>query len=302
VSGLPRRSNDRRTGLFEQARGALRALGVVDADFACPICGAGFGRGALADGLLSLEHVPPRSQGGNAILLTCRSCNNFSGYSFEADADAKSRVLQQARGLLQGKGGSFGSFIMEVDGQEINVDVGREDGTTVLKVSQLHNDPASVDIVQKALAAFEKGSTFNLRTQKRFRGRRAWISDLKAAFLLCAAKFGYSYALSNNLRPVRCQILRPNEEIFPCRYLMDCDMPSSKILVSGAGDLVVLKVGENVVALPWLAPCEDVIESYSAAVERTTYTGNTLAFPTSFEAALDHYRGARRRGGEECRL
>ena len=48
----------------------------------CPLCRRPFGREGLASGTLTFEGAPPKSYGGKPVALTCRPCNNSSGYMY----------------------------------------------------------------------------------------------------------------------------------------------------------------------------------------------------------------------------
>ena len=54
--------------------------------YPCPICLTPFTIEALADKRLSAEHVPPKSVGGQELVLTCTSCNNLAGTKLDAHA------------------------------------------------------------------------------------------------------------------------------------------------------------------------------------------------------------------------
>lgn len=54
--------------------------------YICPICGNGFLGEALDQSYvnpLTLEHLPPKSLGGKPLILTCKNCNNTSGYKLD---------------------------------------------------------------------------------------------------------------------------------------------------------------------------------------------------------------------------
>lgn len=51
--------------------------------YICPLCLSPFTLKSIegSNPALTLEHVPPKSLGGSAAILTCRNCNNTSGHS-----------------------------------------------------------------------------------------------------------------------------------------------------------------------------------------------------------------------------
>ena len=60
---------------------------------ACPLCMAGFTRDQASAGRsVTLEHVPPKSLGGQARCLTCRPCNARAGDTIDQVAAMTKRV------------------------------------------------------------------------------------------------------------------------------------------------------------------------------------------------------------------
>lgn len=66
--------------------------------YLCHVCVAPFTSEAVFDGALSVEHVPPRSLGGQELLLTCTQCNNVAGTKLDASASTQEEVRLAMRG------------------------------------------------------------------------------------------------------------------------------------------------------------------------------------------------------------
>jgi hypothetical protein len=87
---------ERRERWFTDGAAALRrtltTMGMEDSlpsdgqFYACPLCLNAYGREAFEGGVFSDEHVPPRTAGGRALVLTCRRCNHTAGTAMDADA------------------------------------------------------------------------------------------------------------------------------------------------------------------------------------------------------------------------
>jgi hypothetical protein len=67
--------------MFDRGASALHALSPSVQDvYGCPLCLRGFSKDEVeADGMLSDEHAPPESLGGEVVCLTCRDCNSSAG-------------------------------------------------------------------------------------------------------------------------------------------------------------------------------------------------------------------------------
>ena len=72
--------------------------------YGCPQCLDVFVRSSIETGELTAEHVPPKSLGGKALILTCRTCNNTSGSQIEAHARKRENLLEHREALEGGRG------------------------------------------------------------------------------------------------------------------------------------------------------------------------------------------------------
>jgi hypothetical protein len=227
--------------------------------------------------------------GGRSLLLTCRWCNNRSGYLFEGEAKARLEYELQANAFFGERDGDFGPWVLEKGGIRANVYVTRENGVTCLRLCNRHNDPANLKRLRDEFDGFGKDSEFCLTTGKGYRERPAAIADLKAAYLLCVAKFGYRFASRETLRVVREQIINPADEIFRTRYFYGSDLPESTIIVIEELGLVALRLGRRVVVMPWPSRSIDAFSHTVEKLGRSSLTGRGFRFPKDFEAILDHH-------------
>ena len=124
--------------------------------------------------------------------------------------------------------------------------------------------------------------------------RLALVGDLKAAFLAAFATFGYRYACDPRLKPVRQQILHPDQQIIDgwswsitanqpdnARYLVVLIEPLSAVLV---------KLDMVDVLLPWLdSPLNFYVELATTYIPHGPLqgSGEYFAWPTTLEMMLD---------------
>src|SRR5437867_4136068 len=87
--------------LFAQGAAIVGRYGPAFADsYVCPLCLNAFRFDALADGRLTVEHVPPRRLGGRGLLLTCARCNSWAGTAMDSHAASWETVSEFAGGDL----------------------------------------------------------------------------------------------------------------------------------------------------------------------------------------------------------
>lgn len=70
--------------------------------YVCPLCGNGYSREAIAEKVITIEHVPPEALGGKPLCLTCRDCNNNAGRGVDAHMHRRETVWAMMRGTMTG--------------------------------------------------------------------------------------------------------------------------------------------------------------------------------------------------------
>jgi hypothetical protein len=136
------------------------------------------------------------------------------------------------------------------------------------------------------------GGDLVITSQARYDPRLALIGDLRAAFLVAFAAFGYRYALDQRLRPVRQQILNPDAKLIDGWgvTLTQPEDDQSLLLLTEPIPAVLVKLGRIAVLLPWL---DSPLNFYD--VLATTYrpngplqgSGQEVEWPTTLEMVLD---------------
>lgn len=289
-------SKKRKEKLFELGvLAAEKALGTQSLYF-CPLCGDSFDHVSLIQGKLTLEHVPPKSHGGKGIILTCQECNNKAGHTVDSAAYRRKELTGFIRTLYHKQEGEAGLATFEAGGRKINVLVSNDSGTTNIKILDKNNDPEVVRYLQEYMKNLADsgnavGTQFKITAKARYHKRFSEISDLRSAFLVCSARFGYSYSFSKALVRVRDQILSPDKVILGKWYVnikAQSELPT--LAVAEKEGIVIVRIAERSLILPWVGTNYTVFESTSAAIDdksNLTVRAVTVDWPEAFVAALD---------------
>lgn len=287
--------------LFDQGEAAANRVWGLTGQYVCPLCQVRFEREALGSGELTVDHAPPEAIGGTPIILTCKRCNNTAGHTIDADAASREALQDFQRMMLDAEAGASGRAIITWGNERLTVDVEVDKGgTTGFKVLGNLNDPAKVraatEYMQRlAVEGRTDGYTFQVISFRRFNQRHARVSDLRSAFLLCVAKFGYSYGFNITLGAILRQISNPDDPILD-RWWFDNhpDAKQNAIAIAELDGIVIVTFAGVTTLLPW--PTHS-IEHYrslmTAIIERKPVTFTNVVkvpWPTSFEAIYDHAR------------
>lgn len=264
--------------------------------YCCPICCNIFTRADLENGKLTLEHVPPKSQGGKGIALTCSSCNNTSGYSIDAEVANREEVLK-ASALLTQKGSYDGDIALtfgDGDSKPLNFRLNVENGHVNFYLQQKHNHPNAQDLVLNFFEGHNKQlqgvtSSIKFSTRRRYKARLANIGYLKSAFLVCFAAFGYTYAFDKNLEIVRRQIINPTDDILKCYIIRsggDTFEKDSLVLLESPTNALGVLFNDTAILLPLpsFVLNTDLYEFLVLSYPNTSkinFTGTKLEWPAS---------------------
>lgn len=277
-----------RLNYFNQGADALEALGLQERGYVCPICRLLFDHAQLRNGDLTIEDVPPKSVGGKALLLTCRTCNNSAGHLYENHLKLREDVFRQAQGLMGLSEGVIGHFQQTIGDTKINVDVVRSSGSVSIRVSK-KNNPRDLISSRKALESFEKGSKFQLTTGKSYIPNKAALADQKTAFLLIGAKFGYTYFLRKRVNLVREQIysgLKTGDDTI-LQYIKTDAKLGNNIAIDERAGIAFLELNSRIVGMPWISHPESNFKSRLQDAAQQELKTKLIAWPEKFEAILD---------------
>lgn len=260
VEALSGKSRQRRERLFSQGLEALEALGVnTEDEYVCPLCVHGFRRADIQ--ALTLEHVPPRSLGGNPLVLTCRRCNQSAGGPDGVDTHA--RHLEHRLDLLRGTMPKHLPVDFEVNGQSVIACL-RHTKESGMEILGLSSPPGSRERLESELRQVTPGAT---PMKLRLRGlpfdfEKHKVSWLRASYLVGFAALGYAYVLRPALAAVRQKIRDPSGVSLAGFHSWDpSGRPGLNKLAlgecSGVGEGLLTVFGQHRVLLPLYAEAND---------------------------------------------
>jgi len=201
---------------FVTSDGAV--LNILDA-FICPICLNIINKEDIEN--ITLEHVPPKSVGGNPLLVTCSHCNNTLGS--EIDYCLHNELLISH--LIQHPESASFKANYTLNGVQIKgrmkFDLKAERPTFRFTIDA--NDRVRYPSFTKELEDNWDGCSLQVVSEITSTKRNeeySNISVLKSAYLMAFAKMGYMYIFQESLDNVRAQIQNRDKEILGNAYLI----------------------------------------------------------------------------------
>ena len=175
----------------------------------CPICLSEFDRADVVAGTeVTLEHAPPKSLGGVAICLTCKSCNNKASL-----IDQHAFLSAKARNeWAEGQGAPL---VVDLFGHKRTYRFVPHDSKAPFpaRKHQLRNGTIQLDpLPPKEHLDANKGMSFRIPQRDDFE----FVSMIKSACLMVFSLMGangYKFAENIGLQPVREQIMNPEKKI-----------------------------------------------------------------------------------------
>jgi hypothetical protein len=204
---------------FSQQLKDIVQLGLYDIElpydktFICPICLKLFSENDLDIELanhLTLEDAPPYSLGGKANTLTCKKCNNEAG----SKIDAHLFELLNEQEIKSFSPNTSAYVTVEHQGQKVQgfLEIDNDGKITVTHLKK-NNHPEKLE---KYVEITGKGAKPNLFFNvSKVEIKKVEVALLKTAYILAFEHYGYPLILSKAFEPVRQQILKPDEEIYP---------------------------------------------------------------------------------------
>ena len=239
----------------------------------CPICLIPFSEAQVTSGReVTLEHVPPKTLGGNVVCLTCADCNN--------KASRLDRLVMLEKKARDDHVSGCGTRV-EVDffGHGITSGYLRQEDDADAKKFAKQPVPTSIKELPRGSkmrlpyfpigpdtnvtdADMRKGIRFRIRTPNPHKVAVSW---LRSAYLLVFSLLGsegYRYAKSDALRPVRKQIMDPDEvTISGCLSMdfSDIKSPVDPLIMMNHGNkpaFWIVIMDDKCVALPLGGPID----------------------------------------------
>lgn len=279
---------------FRKGVAALERLNAKpEGTYACPICQNAFTAGALDNGQLTLEHVPPKSVGGQEIMLTCSKCNKKAGHAVDSHVKRREDIRDFSRRQLERPLRAQIKF----PGMEnpANVKVSGAGGYFITGLPDNNNpeDQKKFEEVLERLSAKGgwDGVKFEITLQQAVDMRKARVGDLRTAYLVAFAVFGYRFALSPALDSVRKQLMNVEKKLLENFHwaLYDREAEGRHMFIMDEPVVsVCVQLDRTVVFLPGRSSDEYF---YSELPEKMTGSGNVtlrkVRWPTEMRLALD---------------
>lgn len=188
-------------------------------NYVCPICLEHFSPKDLNQGLsnpLTLEDAPPKSLGGKANTLTCKSCNNFMGK--EIDSHLAFRLNNLDRRNFSPNTKSKVKIWNEDKSAQATIEVD-DKGTIKVIHSNKNNHPQKLEEFIKTINPHSKNPVVSVEfLGKPFNPLKFQYAILKTAYLLIFERFGYIFLLDKAYNNLREQLLNPNKRIYPTKF------------------------------------------------------------------------------------
>lgn len=254
-----------------------------DKTYICPVCLNQFSENDLnndSPNPLTLEDCPPKSLGGKANILTCKSCNNTCGHEIDFHLVERMNEKDKAEFIP----GTSAKVTIEKDGSKVQgtVEV-KEDGTMQVTHSYKNNNPSLLDNFIKTVSPSKEDPFLNLKFyQTRVDPKKLQIALLKTGYLLVFEKFGYAFILNPIYDRIRKQLLNPTEEIYPLDFWFNIPLPEPHLGVPFVTEkglesilpmfLLQTKVSKRLFAtiIPLTTKqVEDVIAEFKSRFEKT---------------------------------
>lgn len=293
------KKNELKRQYFEKGAAAFSNIAPIDQEcYCCPICTRLYLSEALEMGLLTLEHAPPKQLGGKPLALTCKECNSVAGYSVDSAVVQRQRQLDFAKALMGQKSNYKGRATFLIGGETLNINFERDQGTASIKPPKEINDPKKLKAYQGYMTHLHQtgkwnGQKFTITPNAKYHHKYSKIGDLKAAFIICFAFFGYTFALNKRLSPVREQIINYTKDVID-RYWLTSDAKVTQehfiCLTEKPVTALAVKLDNSTIILPWLEGPKDLYKhlgDHYADREPVNFEGRFFSWPRSLDMRLD---------------
>lgn len=189
--------------------------------YICPICLRPHDN-INGDDPLTLEGAPPKSLGGTANTLTCKSCNNTAGHKIDFHLTERLREIDSAKFTP----GTETAVKVKINGEVFQGKVIVEnDGTIKMFHSNKNNHSEKL---KEAMDGLKGGAVINMDfLRSRVIPEHLEYVLLKSGYILAFERFGYSLILDNCFDVVRQQLQNPEQRIYPEGFWFSPPYPKS---------------------------------------------------------------------------
>jgi len=271
--------------IFDVCSKALQRLTGISRELCiCPLCGDYFERQAIDNKVLTLEHVPPESLGGKAILLTCHKCNCRVASKGDSNLHLRHRHQDVVKALLEGSAVCEERIRLKMAGESLNFSFVCDPNEKVVKFMPRGNNPESLIRWRQEIERYAKediwdGQEFEVNLIDGFHLWLSKVGDLRIAYLVAVAAFGYSYALNARLDPIRKQLMNPESQLMHKFWSFvgwGQAQPRFIAIATEPIGLVYVSLGHSVVLLPSLAGPSDLYK----VIDTKLSTARSICFRT----------------------
>ncbi len=291
--------SERKKQYFEKGAAALKRITSIDQDcYCCPLCQRLFIFQAIEAGVLTLEHAPPEKVGGKPVALTCKECNSISGYSIDAAVVNREKMLDATKAITGQNPNYEGGASLEMGGESINVKVVVNNGRVSILPPKEINNPKKLEMYKTYLMNLHdegkwNGEKFKITPRASYHIKYSKIGDLKTAFIICFALFGYKYALNKKLTPVREQIINYKSDVID-RFWIESDQKIDKkyfiLLLDQPISAIAVKLDISTIILPWFEGPKNLYKHLETYDENISFHGQFLKWPKQLEMGMDFYK------------
>jgi len=160
--------------------------------------------------LLSMEDAPQASLGGKKIAVTCKKCNNTSGYQSDVHLAKYINHLENKSNLPGTK-----KHVKILDNENTirgRLEISQHNELSII-LSEKDNNPTAL---YNHLAGVKQGTIITLEDKSlNVDWRRMTTAIIKNAYIILFARFGYSFLLDPFYDRLRKQIQHPDIPILP---------------------------------------------------------------------------------------
>lgn len=186
------KTEDKRRFIFERSLGKLTDSGLIKSQkdvYICPVCLKPH-KDMLEADPLTLEGAPPKSLGGKANTLTCKSCNSSAGHEIDAHLIERLREIDSASFVPGTETLVRVRFNGEILQGKISVAV---DGTLSMFHAIARNHPQKLE---GAMTDLKSGMPIDIDFLKsRVIPEKLEYALLKTAYVMLFERFGYAFVL-----------------------------------------------------------------------------------------------------------
>jgi len=253
--------------------------------YLCPICTKSH-KSIDEKDPLTLEDAPPKSLGGKANTLTCKSCNNTCGHKIDFHLTERLRELDSVKFLPNTETRVKVKIEDEVFNGKISID---ENGEMSMFYSIKNNHPIKLE---EKMIGLRNGHVVDFNFLKtRVIPENLEYALLKSGYLLAFEKFGSSMIFEECFDIVRQQLKNPDERIYPENFWITPPYPEEMegvyfVCDEGLESLLVLfnlNTGNTVRKFGTFLPCpvnpiEEVLDKLAVKFENDK-TFNLKMYP-----------------------